>query len=81
MDEVGAFEAKTHLPRLLRQVAKGSSYVITQRGVPVARLVPVGDESQAQTQAAIARIRARRASKPAVSALELRSMIDEGRRR
>jgi prevent-host-death family protein len=37
---VGTFEAKTHLTRLLEQVAKGERIVITNRGKPVAMLVP-----------------------------------------
>jgi prevent-host-death family protein len=34
-------EAKTHLSRLLDQVAAGEDVVIAKAGVPVARLVPV----------------------------------------
>ena len=40
MRQVGAYEAKTHLPRLLDEVAQGESITITKHGVPVARLVP-----------------------------------------
>jgi prevent-host-death family protein len=41
---VSAFDAKTHLSRLLREVQDGSSITITKRGKPVARLVPVIDD-------------------------------------
>ena len=41
MREVGAFEAKTKLGQLLDQVEHGEEIVITRRGQPVARLVPV----------------------------------------
>jgi prevent-host-death family protein len=41
MPEVGVHEAKTHLSRLLRQVAAGDDVVITRGGTPVARLVPM----------------------------------------
>ncbi|MGB9472165.1 MAG: type II toxin-antitoxin system Phd/YefM family antitoxin [Candidatus Acidiferrum sp.] len=34
-------EAKTHLSKLLRRVAAGEEISIANRGVPVARLVPV----------------------------------------
>ena len=40
MDSVGTFEAKTHLTRLLERVAKGERIIITNRGKPVAMLVP-----------------------------------------
>jgi len=39
--EVSITEAKTQLSRLLRQVLAGEEFTITNRGVPVARLVPV----------------------------------------
>jgi prevent-host-death family protein len=38
---VGAYEAKTHLPALLKLVAQGHEVVITRHAQPVARLVPV----------------------------------------
>ena len=34
-------EAKTHLSRLLEQMAGGEDVIIAKAGVPVARLVPV----------------------------------------
>jgi prevent-host-death family protein len=40
MHSVGTFEAKTHLTRLLERVAKGERILITNRGKPVAMLVP-----------------------------------------
>jgi prevent-host-death family protein len=38
--EVGAYDAKTRLPQLLRDVARGDRVTITVRGKPVAELVP-----------------------------------------
>lgn len=40
MRTVGAYEAKTHLPRLLDEVERGGEITITRHGRPVARLVP-----------------------------------------
>lgn len=40
---VGVHEAKTHLSRLLDDVAAGEEVVITRRGQQVARIVPAGD--------------------------------------
>jgi prevent-host-death family protein len=42
---VGVHEAKTHLSRLLADVAGGEEVVITRRGEPVASLVPVSQSS------------------------------------
>ena len=41
MREVGAFEAKTHLSELLAAAEAGESVLITRRGAPVARLIPM----------------------------------------
>jgi prevent-host-death family protein len=41
MKEVNTYEAKTQFSRLLRRVAAGEEIIISNRGVPVARLVPV----------------------------------------
>ena len=40
MSEIGAFEAKTHLPRLLKRVQAGERFVITRHNRPVAELIP-----------------------------------------
>ena len=39
--KIGAFEAKTHLSRILDRVDRGQVYVITKRGRPVAELRPI----------------------------------------
>ena len=41
---VGVFEAKTKLSELLDKVAAGEEVIITKRGKPVAKLVPVSSE-------------------------------------
>jgi prevent-host-death family protein len=41
MKIVNIYEAKTHLSRLLREVASGAEVVIAKDGHPMARLVPV----------------------------------------
>jgi prevent-host-death family protein len=41
MDTVDIHQAKTHLSQLLSRVELGEEIVITNRGVPVAKLVPI----------------------------------------
>ncbi len=41
MHQVTVHEAKTHLSRLLREIAEGEEVVITRSGQPVARLVAI----------------------------------------
>jgi len=50
MKQVNVHQAKTQLSKLLRRVAAGEEISIANRGVPVARLVPVsaGDRKRGQ---------------------------------
>jgi prevent-host-death family protein len=58
--EVGAFEAKNTLGRLLDLVEQGEEVIITRHGKRVARLVPARPvRSREQARAAIQRIRER----------------------
>jgi len=61
-EPVSAYDAKTHLPKLLERAERGERFVITRHGKPVAQLVPFepGDgESVAETLATVAAIRSR----------------------
>ena len=80
MRSIGAYEAKTHLPRLLDRVAQGESLTITRHGRPVARLVPVQDEARDRARLAARRILDRRARLERTSVPELIDTIHEGHR-
>lgn len=58
---IGAFEAKTHFSKLLERAHAGEEIVITHRGEPYARLVPLKKENQPKESRAeiFARIRQR----------------------
>jgi len=57
MSEIGAYEAKTHLPKLLERVEKGESFVITRHGRAVAALGPVAKRDEKSIRRAIADLR------------------------
>ena len=79
MKTVGAYEAKTHLPRLLDEVAAGETITITKHGVPVARLVPP-DGPRPDLGAIIDAWRDyRRREGITLAGLSIRDLIDEGR--
>ncbi len=79
MKTIGAYEAKTHLPRLLKEVAAGESITITKHGVPVARLVPAEGEQAPTVDELIAELREfRRTHK--LGDVTIRELIEEGRR-
>jgi prevent-host-death family protein len=49
MIQVNIHEAKTHLSRLLAQVAAGEEVVIAKSGKPLVRLTPISDVSAKRT--------------------------------
>jgi prevent-host-death family protein len=79
MKTVGAYEAKTHLPRLLEEVRRGETITITKHGMPVARLVPpaeAGDERRAAAVDALLEFR----HGNTLGGISIRELMDEGRR-
>ena len=79
MESVGAYEAKTHLPKLLKRVLQGERITITKHGVPVAVLRPPDPEKKADTQSVIVELRKFR-DKHSLGGISIRDMIEEGRR-
>ncbi len=80
MRTVGAYEAKTHLPQLLREVEGGATITITRHGVAVAVLAPAGHGMRSDVQATIEAIHKLRAEVKPLAGSSIREMIEEGRR-
>ncbi len=80
MQTIGAYEAKTHLPRLLERVASGETLTITRHGRPIARLVPVETDDRERAAQAARRIEERRNRLGRASLTELLDSIHEGHR-
>jgi len=76
--EIGSFDAKTQLSRLLRDVQAGRRYTITVRGRPVADLIPHGAVVQQDNRAAVEAMHVIRKVR-GVSGEELADWINEGR--
>ena len=79
MEMIGAYEAKTHLAKLLERVVRGEHLTITRHGKPVAQLIPVTADRQRAQQAAARIVERRRHLKKAPLA-ELMATIHEGHR-
>ena len=77
-ESIGAYEAKTKLPEVLRRVAAGESFTITHRGNCVADIVPHGTQGHLRTQTVINNILS--AKKHHVSDATLRSLQQVGRK-
>lgn len=80
MHEVGSYEAKTHLPELLREVEKGETVVITRRGIPIARIVPVDAPGGAEVRSVIARMKKARQAREPMCRAEILGLRDQGRK-
>lgn len=79
MRTIGAYEAKTHLPRLLDEVAEGESITITKHGRPIAVLVPARSGRPAAANAARSLLAFRQRHR--LEGVRIRELIDEGRKR
>jgi len=79
MTETGAFEAKTHLPKLLRHVAAGERFVITRHNRPVAKLIPFRTRDSGTVRSAIESLKAFQRTH-SLGGLSVRRMMEEGRR-
>jgi prevent-host-death family protein len=77
MAEIGAYEAKTHLSRLLERVELGERITLTRHGRPVAMLVPVGERRPSDE--VVRELRRFREGRK-LGGLDLRHMVEEGRR-
>jgi prevent-host-death family protein len=79
---VGAHDARTHFARLLNRVAKGETFTVTRRGVPVADLIPVahGVQPTLDVVAVVNEFRRLRATVAPLD-LSLRQAIYHGRHR
>ena len=81
--KVGAFEAKTKLSELLDRVERGEEIIITRRGKPVARVVPVQgttrEERKAQAEEALKRLKELRKG-VRLDGLNWKELRDAGRR-
>ena len=78
MTTVGAYEAKTHLPRLIRAAERGETVIITRHGKPVAKLAPVEEETRSDVAETIERIKALRRRLPRIPLDELLASRHEG---
>ncbi|MDP2949777.1 MAG: type II toxin-antitoxin system prevent-host-death family antitoxin [Chloroflexota bacterium] len=79
MKQIGVYEAKTHLPRLLDEVEQGETITITRHGRPIARVVPVRGRRRSVGEAIEAIREFRKGHR--LDGITTRELIEEGRRR
>jgi antitoxin (DNA-binding transcriptional repressor) of toxin-antitoxin stability system len=77
--EVGAYEAKSHFPELLRKAKAGMAFRITNRGEHVADLVPPGTAQRWGRAQAAKRMRQFLETHTPVGEVDIKALMEEGR--
>jgi antitoxin (DNA-binding transcriptional repressor) of toxin-antitoxin stability system len=77
--EIGAYEAKTKLPELLRQVQAGKRFTITNRGKAIDDLVPSQAPESKDPAAASDKFLAFKKANPVRARFNIKALIEEGR--
>jgi len=78
LELIGSYEAKTKLPEILRRVESGEAFTITNRGKPIADVIPSRSSDRLKTEAAIANIL--KAKKHKTTDSELDELKSDGRK-
>jgi prevent-host-death family protein len=79
--QIGIFEAKTHLSQILEKVQNGEDFIITKRGKPAARIVPIEEEKKMSRKEVIEEFRnLRKLYRGEPGSFNIREAIEEGRR-
>lgn len=79
MTTIGAYEAKTKLPELLKRVELGEHITIARHGRPIAVLIPAGEYPRRDPSAAVAALREFSHGRHRGD-FDIRAAVEEGRR-
>ena len=77
-EKIGSYDAKTNLPEILRRVETGEAFTITNRGRPIADIIPSRSARHLKTAAAINNIL--KAKKYKISDELLNDLKESGRK-
>jgi len=79
--QIGTFEAKTHFSQLIEKVENGADFVITKRGKPVAKIIPIEQEKEMTQMEVLEQFRElRKLYRGEPGSFNIREAIEEGRR-
>jgi prevent-host-death family protein len=80
MQTIGMFEAKTHLPEVIRNVQKGETYMLTNRNHEVAIIMSVSEYYRGSKESSYKRLKDIFKENALGSSEEIMCMRDEGRK-
>ena len=79
--QIGAFEAKTQFSRILEKTQAGADFIITKRGKPVAKIIPINKEPEMTFQEAVQDLlKMKKLYRGKPGSFSIREAIEEGRR-
>ena len=78
--EIGSYEAKTHLPEILRRVKAGEHFTITIHGHAVADLIPSRMRNRVKAQSAVSNLLKMAEGRTTVADDDLADMRNQGRK-
>ncbi|WP_018938735.1 MULTISPECIES: type II toxin-antitoxin system Phd/YefM family antitoxin [unclassified Thioalkalivibrio] len=78
-ETIGAHDAKTRLSGFLRKVQAGGRFTITQRGRPVAALVPLEEDDIPRRVQAAQTLRQLMADAPGRGDVDIKALVESGR--
>jgi prevent-host-death family protein len=79
--QIGAFEAKTHFSQIIDKVMQGADFIVTRRGKPVAKIVPIENKPEMTFQEAVAKLtEMRKLYRGKPGSFNIREAIEDGRR-
>ena len=80
MQTIGMFEAKTHLPEVIRNVQNGETYMLKNRNQEVAIIMSVSEYYRSSKESSYAKIKSIFKTNALGSSDEISAMRDEGRK-
>jgi prevent-host-death family protein len=80
MQTIGMFDAKTHLPEVIRNVQKGETYMLTNRNQEVAIIMSVSNYYRSSKESSYTKIKDIFKTNTLGNPDEVLAMRDEGRK-
>ena len=80
MPSVGSYEAKTHLPALLKRVEQGERITITRHGHPIAHLIPASETDASMRDRTVQAFLRFRSGRALGRGLSVNDLLSQGRR-
>jgi len=79
--QIGAFEAKTHFSQIIDRVEKGADYIVTRRGKPVAKIIPIEQKLEMSWEEILVKFKELRKNyRGEPGSFNIREAIEDGRK-